>query len=80
MQCLLSPSNKYKTIRNMCISLKEGANKSIAAQRDLKRADARQVLQVMAVALAKKPNVADVRFRPRPAGLAAKYLLIVSPF
>jgi len=60
--------------------MKEGVNNSIAAQRVMNRVDTRQVLQVMAVTLAKKSNAVDARFRARPSGLSARGLLCVSLF
>ena len=59
---------------------REDANKSIVTQRVLKHAVARQDSQGMAVALAKKPNPANVCFRARPSGLTAKRLLAVGLF
>ena len=50
--------------------VKEPLNNSLRSLRGLKRADARRVAQGMAVALFKRRNAADVRFRPRPEGLS----------
>ncbi len=50
------------------LKTKEPLIKSIMCQRDLKRAVARQLLKVMAVALSEKVNAANVGFRARPAG------------
>ena len=57
----------------------EALTNSNAALLDLKRAAARRIPQVMAVALGKGWNNADVRFRPSPTGPAEQPALFVIP-
>ena len=60
--------------------LKEPLINYILSLRDLKRTDTRRALQQMALVLCKKCNAVDVRFRPRPAGLAGGLALRVTSF
>lgn len=59
---------------------REPLNKFMATQQDLKRADARRTSLAMAVALGKKCNNVDARFRSCPEGLTGKFALCVAIF
>ena len=62
------------------LNVKEPLINYILSLRDLKRTDTRRALQQMALVLCKKCNAVDVRFRPRPAGLAGGLALSVTSF
>jgi hypothetical protein len=64
----------------MILCFKDTLINSMILLRDLKRADARRGAQLMAIALNKLRNAADVRFRSRPPGLAGLSVLGVMPF